>query len=154
MSQIDPIIIYSVLGALVIILLIWIILLEMRLRKVLKGKNGADLEDIINDLHKSVGALHAGHTHSTKSIEHLQGRVEKSIQGVNTIRFNPFQGEGQGGNHSFATAFVSGEGNGVIISSIYSRGQVRTFAKPIKNFDSEHELSQEEAKVLNDLKNS
>lgn len=154
MAEINPLIVYAVLGILIVILIIWVVLLETRLRKIFRGKTGANLEEVIRELHSSVGHLKQSHGQSTEALSYLQDRVQKSIQGVNTIRFNPFQGEGQGGNQSFATAFVSGDGDGVIISSIYSRGQVRTFAKPIKNFDSPHELSEEEIKVLEELKNS
>ena len=38
------------------------------------------------------------------------------------------------------------EGNGVVLSSLYSRERMSIFAKPIKNGKSEYELTEEESK--------
>ncbi|NIT70429.1 DUF4446 family protein, partial [candidate division KSB1 bacterium] len=59
--------------------------------------------------------------------------------GVGTVRFNPFKGTG--GGQSFAAAFLSEHGNGVVISTLYSRERVSVFAKPIQSFASEYELT-------------
>ena len=40
------------------------------------------------------------------------------------------------------------EGDGVVLSSLYSRERMSIFAKPIKNNKSEYELSAEEKEVL------
>jgi len=67
---------------------------------------------------------------------------------VETIRFNPFKGNGSGGNQSFSTAFVNEEGDGVVISSLYSREHISVFAKPIKKMSSEYEMTKEEKDSL------
>lgn len=40
------------------------------------------------------------------------------------------------------------DGDGVVISSLYSRERMSIFAKPIKNGKSEYELTDEEKKSL------
>ena len=40
------------------------------------------------------------------------------------------------------------EGDGVVLSSLYSRERMSIFAKPIKNGKSEYELTEEEKKLL------
>jgi hypothetical protein len=40
------------------------------------------------------------------------------------------------------------EGDGVVLSSLYSRERMSVFAKPIKNKKSEYELTVEEKAVL------
>ena len=79
-------------------------------------------------------------------------RLKRSVQSVETVRFNPFKGTGDGGNQSFATAFINEEGDGVVISSLYSRDRVSVFSKPLKNHTSEHEMSGEEKEALEEAK--
>jgi hypothetical protein len=78
----------------------------------------------------------------------VEKRLKKSVQAVHTVRFNPFKGTGEGGNQSFATAFLTEDGDGVIISSLYSREHVSVFGKPVKKLVSEHTLSDEEKEAL------
>ena len=40
------------------------------------------------------------------------------------------------------------DGNGVVLSSLYSRERMSVFAKPIKNNKSEYELTAEEKEAL------
>jgi hypothetical protein len=61
-------------------------------------------------------------------------------------RFNPF--EDQGGNHSFAISMVNERGDGVVISSLYSRERMSVFAKHIKKGKSDIDLTEEEQDVL------
>ena len=44
------------------------------------------------------------------------------------------------------------EGDGLVISSLYSRERMSIFAKPIKNNKSEYELSMEEKEALSKAK--
>ena len=78
----------------------------------------------------------------------VEKRLQKSVQSVHTVRFNPFKGTGGGGNQSFATTLLNEHGDGVIISSLYARDHVSVFSKPIKKHSSEHELTEEERESL------
>ncbi len=79
----------------------------------------------------------------------VESRLKKSVQGIHTVRFNPFKGStGSGGNQSFATAFLNELGDGVVVSSLYAREHVSIFAKPIVRGKSEFELSEEEAEAV------
>ena len=83
----------------------------------------------------------------------MENRLQRSIQAVETIRFNPFKGTGEGGNQSFATSFLSENGDGVVISSMYSRDRVSVFSKPLAKFVSSFELMEEEKEVIANSKN-
>ena len=85
---------------------------------------------------------------STSYLLTVEERVKRSAQSIETIRFNPFKGTGDGGNQSFSTAIINENGDGVIISSLYSRERVSIFSKPVKNFNPEYELSEEEKEAL------
>jgi hypothetical protein len=82
----------------------------------------------------------------------VEERLKKSIRGVETVRFNPFKGTGDGGNQSFATALIDEEGNGVVISSIFARDRTSIFSKPIYKYVSSHELSEEELEAITKAK--
>jgi len=136
------------LGAAIIVLLIWVILLERRISSMLSGKNGASLEDAINANHSAIDELVRFRAAAETELGNLDARIKKKIHGVKTLRFNPFAGTGSGGNQSFATSFLNEEGDGVVISSLYSREKVSVFAKPVKARTSEFELTEEEKEVL------
>lgn len=136
------------LGIAIIALVVWVIILERRIGRLTLGKNGASLEDAINENRKSIEGLFQFRETTEVEIKALDLRIKKKIHGAKTLRFNPFAGTGSGGNQSFATALLNEEGDGVVISSLYSREKVSVFAKPIKGRVSEFELTEEEREVL------
>ena len=136
------------LGAALIVLVIWMFTLQKRMSKLLAGKSGANLEDTINTHAASIDELFRAKSSLRMEIAGLDERIKKKIQGAKTVRFNPFHGTGSGGNQSFATALLDERGDGVVLSSLYSREKLSIFAKPIKNRTSEFELTEEEAEVL------
>lgn len=125
----------------------WLIRLEIKLRRLLGGKNQS-LDKAISEIRKNLSEIIEYKEESEKYLESVERRIRKSVTGVETVRFNPFKGNGSGGNQSFSTAFVNEEGNGVVISSLYSREHVSIFAKPIKKMLSEYEMTAEEKESL------
>jgi uncharacterized protein YpmB len=72
--------------------------------------------------------------------------TQKSFQKIETIRYNPFNDTG--GDQSFSIVLLDAKNNGFIITSLYTRGDTRVYAKPIKEGISEYALSEEESQVL------
>ncbi len=144
----DPLILIYVLGAIIILLLGFILRLEIKLRRLSAGKNGKSLEDTILEAHKAIGDLHEFRKDSIEYFKDVEKRLSRSIQAVETIRFNPFKGTGEGGSQSFCTTFSNERGDGVVISSLYSRDRVSIFSKPLQKFESTFELTPEEAETL------
>lgn len=141
-------ILFAILVIVVSGLAIWIAVLERRIAKLLAGKNGASLEDAIMEAHRAIDTLRTFEHDTLAELGRLDGRIKKKLHGVRTLRFNPFAGTGTGGNQSFAAAFLDEEGDGVVLSSLYTRDKVSVFAKPVKNKRSEFELTGEERAVL------
>ena len=112
------------------------------------GKNGKSLEDSILAIKYGLNDYIEFKKDSIEYLKNIEARLKRSLQAVETVRFNPFKGTGSGGNQSFATAFVSEKGDGVIVSSLYSREHISVFSKPLKKFQSEFEMSAEEKSVL------
>ncbi len=125
---------------------IWIIKTEKRLKKFFIGKKAKDLEDTILNLVNDIAKLKIARENAEKEIALINAKLRKSIRGIETIRFNPFPD--QGSNQSFAIGILNEDGDGVVLSSLYSRERMSVFAKPIKNGKSEYELTTEEKTAL------
>lgn len=132
------------LAVITIALGVWVFVLERRMKKLLAGKDALSLEETIVALGKDIRALEKFQGDTESYIKTADKRIKRSIQGVETIRFNAFKGTGDGGNQSFAIALLSENGDGTVISSIFARDRMNIFAKPVKNFASEFEMTEEE----------
>jgi hypothetical protein len=53
-----------------------------------------------------------------------------------------------GGRLSFSAALLDDHGDGVVLTSINGRSETRTYAKPIRNFSSDHNLTEEEGEAI------
>jgi hypothetical protein len=122
------------------------------LNRLLKGKNAKDLEDSFRVIEKEYKQMKNFRNAMGGYLKTVEGRLGKSIQGVETIRFNAWKGTGDGGNQSFASAFLSEKGDGVVISSLHHRDRVSIFAKPLKNFESEFGMTNEEKTAVDKAK--
>ena len=134
--------------AVILLLVVWLFIIERRLKKLLSGKGAQSLEGVIGALGSDIRSLEAFRDTTRTYLTRAEERLRRSVQGVETIRFNAFKGNGEGGNQSFAIALLSENGDGTVISSIYARERMSVFAKPIKNFSSEFEMSTEERQAV------
>jgi hypothetical protein len=122
--------------------------METRMKRLLIGKNAQSLEESFVAIREELHELDLFTKEMQEYLTTVETRLKKSIQGVETVRFNPFKGTGSGGNQSFSTTFVNEKGDGVVLTSMYSRDRISMFAKPLKNFASEFELSEEEREAV------
>lgn len=132
----------------IVVLAVLVIRLEYKMKKFLISKSSTNIDDSLVDLHARTKELESFRNELETYLKTVEVRLRRSIQGVATIRFNPFKGTGSGGNQSFSTTFLNEEGDGVVISSMYAREHVSIFSKPIKKHTSEFELSEEEKNTL------
>jgi hypothetical protein len=79
-------------------------------------------------------------------VDALEANAARSLQRVGFVRFNAFPDVGS--ELSYALAVVDGRGNGFLVSSIYSREEVRTYAKAIRSFSGDKDLSDEERRAI------
>lgn len=144
---IDPISI--IIGGLLFVTLVligWIIALERRIKRLTAGRQVASLEQVIGDMAEDVERIMLTWQKAEERFNHIDERLKKQVSHVKTVRFNPFAD--QGSNQSFATAIVNEHGDGVVISSLYARDKMSVYSKPIKNHQSEYDLTAEEIKAL------
>ncbi len=143
-----------ILGALCLFLLIIVWREHRRINRMLRGKNSMTLEESLIELAKEIDTLTEFKDESEKYFDTVEKRLRKSTQAIETRRFNAFKGTGAGGNQSFACAFINENGDGLILSSLYSSDRVSVFAKPVQKFISTFELTEEEANALETAKDS
>ena len=128
--------------------LCWLIFIQLKLKRVLRGKNANDLESTILGLHKNSDENTTFRHEMTEYLAQVEKRLKRALQSIETIRFDAFKGGSSSGNQSFSTAYVNEKGDGVILSSLSARERVSFFSKPIKDWKSNQELSPEEKEVL------
>ena len=135
-----------ILAFVIIILLVWIITLESRLKKFFAGTKAQDLEEVMTVIAKQMGELKKTQIEINGHLVNVDDRLNKSIRSIKIKRFNPFLDAGS--NQSFAIALLNDEGDGVVMSSLYARDRMSIFAKPINSGKPLFELSSEEEEVL------
>ncbi len=74
-----------------------------------------------------------------------QGQAEH-VTRVGMIRYNAFHETGN--DLSFSIAWINERGDGVVITSIYSRGECNVYAKPLNGGKSPYPLSVEEQEAI------
>ncbi len=141
-----------VLSVIILALTGYIVYLDMKLKKFLADKNATSIGDSIVSLASRAETLERFRSNLEEYLVSVEHRLKKSVQAVHTVRFNPFRAAGGGGNQSFATAFINESGDGVVISSLYSRDSVSVFGKPLRSHASEYELSGEEKEAIEKAK--
>ena len=114
--------------------------LEKKYRKMMRGVNNKNLEEVIND-----------------NLDNIEKALEKSemkgcVNKIAIMRYKAF--EDIGSDLSFSVAILDSFNDGVIITGIYSRHDSTTYAKPIDKGISRYDLSEEEIHVLNEAINS
>ncbi len=121
---------------------------QRRIARMLKGKSARDIDDVLVQIYRNISSFEQFRSKTESAMAVIDNKLSHSVQSIETIRFNPFKGNGTGGNQSFATALINEHGDGVILSSLYSSDRVSVFAKPIVKFASTYELTEEENQAL------
>lgn len=140
------------LGVAVVGLGIWVALLQRseatlrrRLRRVIPADD-TGLDEILDTQVQRSATLSTRVDALVRLQQELDATLQRSIQRVGVVRFNPFPDTG--GDQSFAIALLDRIGNGLVISSLHSRADTRVFAKQIANGRSRYPLSDEEQAAI------
>ncbi len=136
----------AVLLLLVLYLLGSVVMLRRRYSFLLRQEDTLDLGTVFADVQKQVEKLQGGLDESASHLNQLSSQVDRCVQKIGVVRFDAF--EDVGGQQSFAVALLDSKDNGVLVSSLYSRSDCRTYAKSVNAGASEHNLSEEEQQAL------
>jgi len=129
-----------------IALFAWLLVWRLKLKALLKGKKGQDLEKIITQQERDLARLKDKLERIIKEVGVIEKHAFDSIQKVGMVRFNPFKEASS--NQSFSIAFLNHRENGIVLSSLASREGTRLYTKQIVGGRSIHNLSEEESKAI------
>ena len=76
----------------------------------------------------------------------LDALLAEKVPHIGFVRYNAF--ENTGSDLSYALALLSKNGDGVVISSIWSREETRTYGKAVNGFSSAQDASNEERAAI------
>lgn len=114
--------------------------------RVLRGVDGASLERMLVTHGDRMVEVSAGlaeiAAQSAASAEGLRSALRK----VAVVRYDAFAESG--GRQSFSVALLDDEGNGVVLTGIHSRSDLRVYAKPVVGGDSPLTLTGEEREAI------
>ena len=134
-----------------IILLASVKKLEKRYRKMMRGISNRNLEEVINSNLDNIELALNKSKMSLEKCEKISEELKSCVNKVAIMRYKSF--ENVGSDLSFSIAILDSYNDGVIITSIYSRHDSTTYAKPIDKGISRYDLSEEEIHVLNEAIN-
>lgn len=79
-------------------------------------------------------------------LRELEGAARSDVSAVGFVRYNAF--DDTGSELSYALALLNREGDGVVLSSIYSRTDTRTFGKAVTQYKPHQDASVEELSAI------
>lgn len=151
---------YILMGMTIIIVLLFIVVvvlfksigkLEDRYRRLMRGANGKNIENLLNSKLDQIQDAKQNCEDAIEDIKKLENEIKGCVQKVSIMRYKAF--EDVGSDLSFSIALLDGNNDGVVLTGIYARQDSTTYAKPIDKGISRYDLSEEEIQVLNDAMN-
>ena len=151
---------YILMGMTIIIVLLFIVVvvlfksigkLEDRYRRLMRGANGKNIENLLNSKLDQIQDAKQNCEDAIEEIKKLENEIKGCVQKVSIMRYKAF--EDVGSDLSFSIALLDGNNDGVVLTGIYARQDSTTYAKPIDKGISRYDLSEEEIQVLNDAMN-
>jgi hypothetical protein len=79
-------------------------------------------------------------------LDALEGTVKRDLHRVGFIRYNSF--DDVGSDLSFTLALLNDDGDGVVVTSIYSREETRTYGKAVRKYVPQQGASKEEQSAI------
>lgn len=119
--------------------------LQARYQKLLQLADEAEQPTIAALLSRLV-ALEGRVEQQGRGLSQTLAAVPHTLQGLGLVRYNAF--EHVGGDQSFSLALVDAQGNGAVLTGLHGRGDVRVYAKGLKQWRSSHSLSPDEQRAL------
>ena len=112
----------------------------------LLGGAGAKATDRIVTLETAATESSRSHADAQRRLVALEAIATNEVPRVGFVRYNAFADTGS--DLSFALALLSKRGDGVVLSSIWSREETRTYGKAVAKFTSAQDASKEELDAI------
>jgi len=140
---------FFIIGAVFVLLIValgWLIRIELRFKKMFRGRGVSDLESALSNFTKDLDDIQKWAEKTHDSVEDLRAELKKSARHIGIVRFNPYNDVG--GDQSFSISVLDDNKNGIVLSGIYGRDYNRVFAKPVMGGGSKYQLSSEEKEAI------
>jgi hypothetical protein len=99
----------------------------------------AEIEEALATLRSDNATLH-------RQLEALEIVAATQTPRIGFVRYNAF--DDVGSDQSYTLALLTKEGDGVVLSSIYSREETRTYGKAVEKFQTAQDASREERAAI------
>jgi hypothetical protein len=84
-------------------------------------------------------------------VSEIEARTQLDVSRLGFVRYNAF--DDTGSEQSYALALLNRAGDGVVLTSLYSRNDTRTFAKAVNGFKPAAQASEEEVRAIERARN-
>jgi len=112
----------------------------------LLGGGAARATDRLSALERESAEIVAARTDEMRRVDALENTARLELPRVGFVRFNAF--DDVGSDLSYALALLNRDGDGVVLSSIYSREETRTYGKAVTAFKPAQDPSGEELAAI------
>jgi len=120
--------------------------LKKKFRKLSRGIENKNLEEIINGYLDKVEEVAKEGNEIKSMYDSMDQKLRACLQKVSVVRYRAF--EDVGSDLSFSVAALDDRNNGFILTGLFGRNESTTYAKPIDSGISRYDLSSEEKQVL------
>ncbi len=110
------------------------------------GGGASRATDRLGALERDAAASAAAHEAERRRIDALERIARLEVPRVGFVRYNAFSDVGS--DLSYALALLNRDGDGVVLSSIYSREDTRTYGKAVSAFKPAQDPSEEELAAI------
>ncbi|MCR3761131.1 DUF4446 family protein [Clostridium felsineum] len=123
--------------------------LKKNYKKLMRGTSSENLEELINGYLNKVEQISEDAKEVKDIYGGIQAQVKTCIKNVAMVRYKAF--DNVGSDLSFSLVMLDDNYDGIIITSIYGRGESVVYAKPINKGLSRYDLSDEEKNILKEV---
>ena len=113
---------------------------------LLGGGGSARALERLAALDRAAAAASTNHLDTTRRLDALERVARSEVPRVGFVRYNAFSDVGS--DLSYALALLNRDGDGVVLSSIYSREETRTYGKAVTAFRPAQDPSDEELAAI------
>jgi hypothetical protein len=115
-------------------------------QRLLEGLQSGDLEKLLSECLSENKLLWTQLDTRRKAEEALGQRLSGVLQGVGLVRYDAVANTG--GQQSFSLALLDSTGEGVVLSGLQTRAEMRVYAKPVSGGGSPQTLTDEEKQAI------
>jgi len=112
----------------------------------LLGGGSAKATDRMSTMERELADLIQARTLFASRLDELERIARVEVPRIGFLRYNAFSDVGS--DLSYALALLNREGDGVVVSSVWSREETRTYGKAVNKFAAAVDLSKEERDAI------